>query len=413
MFAISDLKMGRKVRKKIEKVPVDSASDDDDVATPSRCSKKRKVLSDSDETNSGNISSISNSRGQRSCNAKKILGRKKKIRRCAESSDEENLEPESKVVMTPKAARELKLKDLKRRVQAKKGLYNSSEEDDMDEEELGLNSEDEDNLPMFENEEELPEEALSGPADEGQDQSDLDDFVVNDDVVEMDENGDGHSEEVSTSDEDYTSEPKTKPKKRKQKQKKDDDEEASTDDDYDYANPYKAMDDKFEKANIMDILSKNTAKDKKNAKMYKKEMGKYQFAVNSDRNMAAKISKQARFAMNMDKVKTDRGFKAERNLDCKDEEYHDYVETSLYGDAVRIYPHTKKTSKYSSKCALNGCSDFFTAGESRIVGATKFSDINFMYMKKEGRFGKESYYYICYKHLPEDYSSDEYQSDVE
>ena len=58
MFAISDLKMGRKVRKKIEKVPVDSASDDDDVATPSRCSKKRKVLSDSDETNSGNISSI-------------------------------------------------------------------------------------------------------------------------------------------------------------------------------------------------------------------------------------------------------------------------------------------------------------------------------------------------------------------
>ena len=156
--------------------------------------------------------------------------------------------------MTPKAARELKLKDLKRRVQAKKGLYNSSEEDDMDEEEPGLNSEDEDNLPMFENEEELPEEALSGPADEGQDQSDLDDFVVNDDVVEMDENGDGHSEEVSTSDEDYTSEPKTKPKKRKQKQKNDDDEEASTDDDYDYANPYKAMDDKFEKANIMDIL---------------------------------------------------------------------------------------------------------------------------------------------------------------
>ena len=163
----------------------------------------------------------------------------------------------------------------------------------------------------------------------------------------------------------------------------------------------------------MDILSKNTAKDKKNAKMYKKEMGKYQFAVNSDRNMAAKISKQARFAMNMDKVKTDRGFKSERNLDCKDEEYHDHVETSLYGEAVRIYPHTKKTSKYSAKCALNGCSEFFTAGETRIVGATKFSEINFMYMKKQGRFGKESYYYICYKHLPEDYSSDEYQSDVE
>jgi len=416
VFAVSDLEMGRKVRKKIEKAPVDSASDDD-VATPSRCSKKRKVLSDSDESDCGNISSISNSKGQRSCNAQDTLalGEKKKIRRCAESSDEENLEPESKVAMTPKAARELKLKELKRRVQAKKGLYNSSEEDDVDEEEPGLNSEDEDNLPMFENEEELPEEALSSPADEGQDQSDLDDFVVNDDVVEMDENAEGNSEDDSSGDDDSTSKSKskTKPKKRKQKQKKNGDEEASTDDDYDYANPYKAMDDKFEKANIMDILSKNTAKDKKNAKMYKKEMGKYQFAVNSDRNMAAKISKQARFAMNMDKVKTDRGFKAERNLDCKDEDYHDYVETSLYGEAVRIYPHTKKTSKYSAKCALNGCSDFFSAGESRIVGATKFSDINFMYLKKEGRFGKESYYYICYKHLPEDYSSDEYQSDVE
>ena len=113
VFAVSDLEMGRKVRKKIEKAPVDSASDDD-VATPSRCSKKRKVLSDSDESDCGNISSLSNSKGQRSCNAQETLalGKKKKIRRCAESSDEENLEPESKVAMTPKAARELKLKKL-------------------------------------------------------------------------------------------------------------------------------------------------------------------------------------------------------------------------------------------------------------------------------------------------------------
>ena len=415
--------MGRKVRKKVLTASVDS---DDDVATPSRGSKKRKVMSDSEDSDRDNNTSPSSpSRTLRSSNSQETPGRKKKILRCVESSDEENNEPKSEFqssAMTPKAAREQKLKEMKRRVQAKKGLYNSSEEEDDDEEGPGMNSEDEDNLPMFENEEELPEEALPSAADEGQDQSDLDDFVVNDDVVEMDENAENSDEDSgSASDEESTSKPKTKSKrgnstqqkKRKKKKIKDSDEEANTDDEYDYANPYAAMNDELENSDIMAILSKNTAKDKKNAKMYKKEMGKYQFAVNSDRNMAAKISKQARFAMNMDKVKTDRGFKAERNLDCKDEEYHDYVETSLYGEGVRIFPHTKKTSKYSAKCSLSGCGEFFTAGESRIVGATKFSDINFMYMKKTGRFGKESYYYICYKHLPEDYSSDEYQSDLE
>ena len=418
--------MGRKVRKKVLKAPLDS---DDDVATPSRGSKKRKVMSDSEDSdhdNDGNTSPSSPSRTLRSSNSLETPGRKKKMRRCVDSSDEENIDKESKFqssAMTPKAAREQKLKEMKRRVQAKKGLYNSSEEEDDDEEGPGMNSEDEDNLPMFENEDELPEEALPSVADDGQDQSDLDDFVVDDDVVEMDENAENSDEDSGSAsdEEESTSKPKTKSKrgkstqqKKKKKNKiKDSDEEANTDDDYDYANPYAAMNDELENSDIMAVLSKSTAKDRKNAKMYKKEMGKYQFAVNSDRNMAAKISKQARFAMNMDKVKTDRGFKAERNLDCKDEEYHDYVETSLYGEGVRIFPHTKKTSKYSAKCALSGCGEFFTAGESRIVGATKFSDINFMYMKKKGRFGKESYYYICYKHLPEDYSSDEYQSDVE
>ena len=112
------------------------------------------------------------------------------------------------------------------------------------------------------------------------------------------------------------------------------------------------MDDKFEKANIMDILSKNTAKDKKNAKMYKKEMGKYQFAVNSDRNMAAKISKQARFAMNMDKVKTDRGFKAERNLDCKDEDYHDYTRRLLFTGRRSVSTLTPKRLPNTAPSAL-------------------------------------------------------------
>ena len=43
-----------------------------------------------------------------------------------------------------------------------------------------------------------------------------------------------------------------------------------------------------------------------------------------------------RYALNMDKVKTDRGFKAERNLDVKDDEFYDYVETSAYGELIRL-----------------------------------------------------------------------------
>ena len=38
----------------------------------------------------------------------------------------------------------------------------------------------------------------------------------------------------------------------------------------------------------------------------------------------------------MDKVKTDRGFKAERNLDVKDDEFYDYMETSAYGELIRL-----------------------------------------------------------------------------
>ena len=409
----------RKVKEKNPKSQRDLLDSDDEVATPSRCSKKRKVLSDSDSDESTHLTV--STRTLRPSNDQETPGRKNKIRRCVDSSDEENHELETRMplsAVTPKAAREQKLKEMKRRVQAKKGLYNSSEEEEEEERGSEMNSEDEDNLPMFENEDELPDDALAYPADGGQDHSDLDDFVVNDDVVEMEENASGSEEEGSGKEPNTEAKVKrkgkAKSKKGKQKKKIEySEEEANTDDDYDYANPYKAMDDEFEESDIMDILSKSTAKDKKNAKMYKKEMGKYQFSVRSDRNMAAKISNKARFAMNMDKVKTDRGFKAERNLDCQDEEYHDYVETSLYGEGVRIFPHTKKISKYSVKCALVGCGEFFTAGESRIVGATKFSDINLMYLKKTNRFGKESYYYICYKHLPEDYSSDEYQSDVE
>ena len=185
----------------------------------------------------------------------------------------------------------------------------------------------------------------------------------------------------------------------------------SSEEETDYANPYMQMDRDMENTNILDVLSKNTAKDKKNAKKYKKEMGKYQYAVHSDKNRAAQVSKKARFALNMETVKADKGFKAERNLDIKDSEYHDYEETCLYGERVRIFPHTRRYSKYKSRCSMRGCGEPFSVGETRIIGMTKFCDINFQFMKKLNNFGKESFYYICAHHLPKTGSeSEEYTS---
>ena len=123
------------------------------------------------------------------------------------------------------------------------------------------------------------------------------------------------------------------------------------------------------------------------------------------------MSKKARFAINMDQVKTDRGFKAERNLDVKDEEFYDYVEKNMFGERIRIFPHTKRISMYNVKCSLGGCSERLVAGETAVIGATKFNEFNLMFMKKTNRFGKESFYYICAKHLPSENGSDsEYSS---
>ena len=71
-------------------------------------------------------------------------------------------------------------------------------------------------------------------------------------------------------------------------------------------------------------------------------------------------------------------------------------------------------AKYGAKCALFGCGEVFEVGSTRILGATKFNDINLQFTKKINKFGKEAFHYICFKHLPngEGYSTDEYESDV-
>jgi len=386
--------------------------------------------------------------------------KKRKMLRCADSSDEENVENSS--VSTPKAERVNKLEEMRKKIQAKKKvIYDSSNEESSDGQDWL--EEDEESLPMWANEEAPPEDKL-----DDSENSDLGDFIVNDEDENMDEKplklkkteklvqdndnereskhelsdaeeklrkrkkrkqsgllnkgesspksegmNSSENEEQALEESSEEEKPKVKKKAKKKKAVIDDDEEGSdsSEEETDYANPYMLMDRDMEDANILDLLSKNTDKDKKNAKKYKKEMGKYQYAVHSDKNRAAKVSKKARFASNMETVKADKGFKAERNLDIKDAEYHDYKETCLYGERIRIFPHTRRYSKYASRCALRGCGEPFSVGETRIIGITKFCDINFRFMKKLNNFGKESFYYVCAHHLPKSGSdSEEYSS---
>lgn len=354
-------------------------SEDDLVYTPSTKSKKRtRIASDSDSDQDVVVrSGTEESRTP----TPTMSSKKRKILAPLDSSDEENVDVN---IRTPKHERIKKLQQMSKNVQAKKGLYVSSEDDAED-------SDDEEDLPMFQHEEELPEEALK--SENVNEDSDLEDFVVDDDVVEVEDESDeacdeGEEEEAVSTDSEsdnnqrkskrlQTQSRKLKTKKKTKKSKtrteeEEDDEDEEEEDDYDYANPYVEMDDAMESSDIIDILSKNTAKDKKNAKLYKKEMGKYQFSVRSENNKAAKLSKKARFAINMDQVKTDRGFKVERNLDVKDDEFYDYVERTLFGERLRIFPHTKRYTRYNTRCALIGCGEKLRTGESRVIGATKF-----------------------------------------
>ena len=428
----------------------------DEGPTPMKKRVLRVVCSDSDEEPLDSRRELRKRKGP--IEDVSASSKKRKIMRCKDSSDEENVENAS--VATPRAERVNKLLEMQKKIQAKKKV--SYDDSDSSEDENWL-QEDEDSLPMWKHEEVPPEDV----ADNSESERDMDDFIVNDedDMEVIPKNTKGKSDEDSDNVHNLSdAEQKLLKKKRKKRRRSkkepepekiveeestisDDEktvpqkkgirtrkgkvesapekeaeetgaEEEETDnssessgEEIDYGNPYMQMDHAIENTNIIDLLSKNTDKDKKNAKKYKKEMGKYQYAVHSDRNKAAQVSNRARFAANMGTVKADRGFKAERNLDIKDSEYHDYQESCLFGERVRIFPHTKKYSKHKSKCALRGCGEPFSVGETRIIGVTKFSDINFQFMKKVNNFGKESFYYICERHCPKTGSdSEEYSS---
>jgi len=177
------------------------------------------------------------------------------------------------------------------------------------------------------------------------------------------------------------------------------------------SNPYLARDQDMDKTDIIDILSKSTAKDEKNKKKFKKEFGKYQFSIHSKHNKALYTSNKKRYETHMKYTKCDLGFKSERNLDRDDEDFYDSVVANVIGTRVQIYPHTKRVSKFSSKCAISGCEDKFTAGLTKVIGIKMEDD--FGQFQKKATISSELFYYMCAAHCPdeEDISTDSYSDD--
>ena len=113
-------------------------------------------------------------------------GRKGKILRCADSSEDEN----EVTGATPKAERMRKLEEMRNRVSAKKAKkkvkYSSSSSEASDDEGPGDEADEED-LPMWENEEAPPENVKVFVEDpEEKENSDLEGFVVSDGNEEAD-----------------------------------------------------------------------------------------------------------------------------------------------------------------------------------------------------------------------------------
>jgi hypothetical protein len=341
--------------------------------------------------------------------------RDRKLRRFVESSDDEKSPQQTELSATPKAERLKKLREMNKKVRVKKKIYSDSSEESetgsyKDESDKPWLNADEDNLPMFEHEEKPPE--IEEIDEESTDESDF--IVPDDEEVEEDRNIGVKTKRKHKSKVDNSNKAKVHDLSELEGEEDSFEVEDADDECSSYANPYLEgeMNEEDDLKNIVNILSKNTDKDRKNAKKYKKEIGKYQFSIKSEKNKAALVSNRARFNRNMGSIKFDKGLKEERNLDVKDSEYFEFIQTSAYGESVRIFPHTKKVSGHkNSKCSLSGCGEKFVKGVSWIVGVTKFCSINFQYLKKQNQFGKETFYYVCACHLPKfDCNSDQYSS---
>ena len=198
----------------ILKTPTSESSDEDMVT--SFQAKKWKILSDSEDDIGDGENPSDEKKIFSSANDEKPPPKKfKKIQqRFVDSSDEENDDLNVRLMKTSKVEREKKLLEMRKKVRAKRRLYSSGDESD-DSQDLGSGGDDVD---------------IDG---------DLEDFVVSDNVVEMEdgESEDGESEEGSEGG--GAQQRVGKPGGS-----------------YVYINPYKEMDELFEDNDIMKVLSK-------------------------------------------------------------------------------------------------------------------------------------------------------------
>ena len=202
----------------ILKTPTSESSDEDMVT--SFQAKKWKILSDSEDDIGDGENPSDEKKLFSSTNDEKPPLKKFKIQqRFVDSSDEENDDLNVRLMKTSKVEREKKLLEMRKKVRAKRRLYSSGDESD-DSQEPGSGGDDVD---------------IDG---------DLEDFVVSDNVVEME---DGESEDGES--EDGESEEGSEGGGAQQRVGK-------PGGSYVYINPYKEMDELFEDTNIMEVLSK-------------------------------------------------------------------------------------------------------------------------------------------------------------
>ena len=197
----------------ILKTPTSESSDEDMVT--SFQAKKWKILSDSEDDIGDGENPSDEKELFSSVNDEKPSLKKFKIRqRCVDSSDEENDDLNVRLMKTSKVEREKKLLEMRKKVRAKRRLYSSGDESD-DSQDLGSGGDDVD---------------IDG---------DLEDFVVSDNVVEMEEEESEDDESEEGSEGEGVQQRGRKPGGS-----------------YVYTNPYKEMDELFEDNDIMKVLSK-------------------------------------------------------------------------------------------------------------------------------------------------------------
>jgi len=360
---------------------------------PERKRKRRKLKLESEEEKCSSNEEDDN----------EVPEARRRIKRVVDSSDED-----TENIPTPAKERKKKLENLVNRINKKKGdRFDFFEEASSRDEQ----SFDEDNLPMFEHEEFPPSDTdvkkktknkIEDSSSEEYDEDFIDDDEINENVEEEEEI---ESEEGNESGSDSR-----------------DDHEKDSDgssDEEDYSDPFLSRQParfniQEELKKINQCLSRNTKEDKQNKKKYKTEMGKYQFQVRKpERNRAAMVDEKERYKRNLKVAKFDAGLKESRNLNKDDEEYFESQEANLYGVQALIFPHTMKRSNYNGRCEATGCGKEFIKSESKIVGATFLDHFNCKFMKKETRFGKEAYYWICREHMTSDDKSSDSESDQE